>query len=495
MKSKIISYFLLASVVLTSSVGLTSCSDSFFETSPSGSLTDKETYATTKNIDAVINGTLRYLMESATSQDNPGYGAIMLTQDVMGNDAIARDGVYGFRDSYPFKDPYDKTTRRALFFWTLQYKVIDNANAVIANTDQSVGTDEEKKYLKGQAYAIRAFVYLNLVRQYQFTYAKDKEALAIPVYTKPTGPTTPPQKRETVETVYRQVIDDLTTAENLLDGFKRSVKNRPDRNVVWGLFARTYLTMENWGKAAEYAEKAKKGYPIMEASQYLQGFNDVNNNEWIWGHPQAADQNLGGASFFAYIDVTPETGYRSIMPDPNFRKLFDAKDVRFSLFKLETNEKDAMYRWYKYTKFVNKTDKSGHIVLMRASEQTLIEAEAKARLEDLKGAVDDLNSLRVKRNLDSVKVENFTKATLVEEILTERRRELWGEGFGITDLLRLQRAVSRKESTETFITEKGPVIIKGHYIWTFPDKTNFVPNSPYYLFPIPTNEINNNPNL
>jgi starch-binding outer membrane protein, SusD/RagB family len=29
----------------------------------------------------------------------------------------------------------------------------------------------------------------------------------------------------------------------------------------------------------------------------------------------------------------------------------------------------------------------------------------------------------------------------------------------------------------------------------FPDKSNFVPNSPYYLFSIPKNELNNNPLL
>src|SRR5690606_18407947 len=145
-------------------------------------LTGTETYASTKNIDALMNGTLRYLMESSTSQDNPGFPAIMLTQDVMADDAIARDGVYGFRDSYPYRDPYDNTTRRALFFWSFQYKVIDNCNNILANIDAANGTDDERRFLKGQALALRAFVYLNLVRSYQFTYAKDKTVKAVPIY-------------------------------------------------------------------------------------------------------------------------------------------------------------------------------------------------------------------------------------------------------------------------------------------------------------------------
>lgn len=491
MKSKI-----FTNLLLIISIVFTSCSDSFFETSPAGDLTGNETYSTTSNIDAVVNGTLRYLMESSTSQDNPGYGAIILTQEVMGDDAIARDGVYGYRDSYPYRDPYDNTTRRALFFWTLQYKVIDNCNNIIAKVDGAQGTDEEKKYLKGQAYALRAFVYLNLVQQYQFTYAKDKTAKAVPIYTEPTTPESQSNPKATVEDVYDRVIQDLTEAETLLNGFKRSVKNRPDLNVVRGLFARTYLTIENWDLAAKYAALARTGYPIMDAELYLQGFNDVSNQEWIWGHPQTADQNLGGASYFAYLDVTPSTGYRSIMPDPYFRKLFDEKDIRSSLFEVVTNSSDPMYRWIKYKKFINKSDKSGHIVLMRSSEMALIEAESKARIYDLKGATSALNEIRVKRNLDPISETNYTESNLIEEILLERRRELWGEGFRLQDILRLQRAPVRKESTETHTTESGvSILLKGHYVWKFPDKTDLVPNSPYYLFSIPINEINNNPNL
>lgn len=482
-------------ILLTAVVTLGGCSDKFFDTAPAGELTGDETFTSTANIDALINGNLRYLMESSTSQDNPGYSAIMLTQEVMGEDAIARDGVYGFRDSYPFRDPSDNTTRRALFFWSFQYKVIDNCNNIIANVDQATGPDADKRYLKGQALALRAFVYLNLVRQYQFTYIKDKSAKAVPIYTEPTSPSTQPKPRATVEEVYNQVISDLSAAETLLVGFKRLVKNRPDINVVKGIFARTYLTTEQWDLAATKAAEARAGYAIMEAGQYSQGFNDVSNVEWIWGHPQRADQTLGGASFFAYIDVTPATGYRSIMPDPNFRKLFADQDVRKNLFELVTAPADPMYRWYKYKKFVDKADRSGNIVLMRSSEMALIQAESKARLGDLPAAVAALNELRLKRNLPAVTANTYTQGDLIEEILLERRRELWGEGFRLQDILRLQRTIVRNETTDTFKSGAADVVIKGHYIRQFPNNSAFVPNSPYFLFSIPINEINTNPNL
>lgn len=479
---------------------LAACNKSFFETSPSGSLTGKELYSSTKNIDALVNGTIRYIMESSTSQDNPGYSAIILSQEAMGGDAVLRDGVYGFLATYGFLDPSDNTTRRALFFWTFQYKVIDNCNNIIAFVDGATGTDAEKKYLKGQAYALRAFTYLNLVRQYQFTYAKDKNAKGVPLYTTPANPDSKPKPRATVAAIYDQVIADLREADGLLQGFNRPIKNRPNQQVVRGLLARTFLTQENWDSAAVRAKQARAGFPIMEPVEYLKGFSDVSNVEWIWGHPQATDQNLGGASYFGYIDVTPATGYRSVMADPNFRAIFTDGDIRKTLFKPVADTTDPLLGWLKYTKFVNKTDQSGHIVLMRSSEMVLIEAESRARLNQLPAAFSALNELRVKRSLPGLVDGSLSQPLLIEEVLKERRRELWGEGFALQDILRLQLSVVRNASTEILKVPKADgtfkdVPLKGHHQLKFPDKTNFVPNSQYYLFSIPINELNTNPDL
>jgi starch-binding outer membrane protein, SusD/RagB family len=486
---------------------LTSCNDKFFETSPATQITTSEVFSSENNIDAFVNGAIRYLLENSTSQDNPGLPAIFLTHEVMGEDAFARDGRYGFRDSYPYRDPFDNTTRRCLFFWTLQYTSIDHANNIIANIHLNDASKSSLKYLKGQGYALRAFNYLNLIRQYQFTYAKDANAKAIPIYTVPTTPGTEPKPRATVKEVYDQILSDLSEAEKLLPGFTRTVKNRPDINVVYGLFARTYLTLEKWDLAAQYAAKARAGYSIMSATQYTEGFNDVSNPEWIWGHPQTATQNKGGSSYLAYIETTPYTtdangtnlyyGYNSIMPDPYFVALFEKGDIRKSLFEIAKQPAEAIYRHYRYKKFRNKyPNHEGHIVLMRSSEMLLIEAESKARLNDVTGAVSTLNILRRNRNLSDLSTGAFTQDGIINEILLERRRELWGEGFRLYDILRLQTAPVRKETTETFVDTKGTTqTVRGHWITKFPDGTNLVPNSKYYLFPIPLNEINNNPNL
>ena len=98
-----------------------------------------------------------------------------------------------------------------------------------------------------------------------------------------------------------------------------------------------------------------------------------------------------------------------------------------------------------------------------------------------------------------------TKEQVIDEILMERRRELWGEGFGITDVLRNQKAVERMalsedmQKTEVDCWQEGGSCAKrnplGHWFLNFPDGKAFSANSSYYLYAIPEKEINANPNL
>src|SRR5690606_15974868 len=116
-------------------------------------------------------------------------------------------------------------------------------------------------------------------------------------------------------------------------------------------------------------------------------------------------------------------------------------DIRKSLFDIATQPSEALYRHYRYGKFRNKyPNHDAHIVLMRASEQLLIEAESQARLGDVGGAIGTLNELRRNRNLADLPATGYSQDAIIDEILLERRKELWGEGFRLYDILRTQTA-------------------------------------------------------
>lgn len=484
-------------ITILSTLFLTSCGD-LLDTAPTDAVVDTDIYKSTKNIETVINGTWRYLNDTYFTYANPGYSAFMRTSDAMGND-VAVTTKYGYRDPYTFSEMVNPTTTRVRAFWTLLYKVIDNANNVIDKVDAAEGNAEDKAILEGQARTLRAFSYLNLASFYQFSYQKDKLAATAPIYTEPTTRETIGKPKASLEKIYALVLDDLNSASALLEGYKRDEKHQIDQHVVQGLLARAYLNIGQWEEAAKAAEKAREGYDLMSADEYQQGFNDIGNVEWIWGHPQTSEQSTASYTFH-YLDVSSSGSYYySFMADPYFKELFAPQDIRHRLFEWDGNS--GREGFLRYKKFKFKSNLIGDIVYMRAAEMWLISAEGYARAGQPSKAAQALNTVRNARNADP-----YTSGDLIGEILLERRKELWGEGFSLTDIIRTQGSVSRK----AFLQSDGtPIQVEittpdnetkmvnglGHRVVNFPDGTAFTANSPYYIFTIPDEEVRRNPNL
>lgn len=491
-----LTYILLAVTLLG-----TSCKKDLLDTNPTTAVAESEIYKTTTGVETVVNGTWGYLNDTYFTYANPGYTAILRTSDAMGSD-VAVTTKYGYRDAYTFTELYDNTTYRNRSFWTLLYKVINNANNVIAKVDGAEGSVQDKDRLKGQAKVLRAFAYLNLASFYQFSYQKDKTALTVPIYTEPTTIETEGQPRATLEQLYTLILSDLKDSETLLANYSRPKKYKINENVVQGLLARTYLQTGEWKLAAAAAEKARQGFDLMAPAKYEEGFNSLDNSEWIWGHQQTNEQNTASYTFH-YLDVSsPGSYYYSYMADPYFKALFDTNDIRYRLFEWDPLE--GREGFLRYKKFKLTANLIGDIVYMRAAEMYLIEAEGYARAGEEGKAIAALNTLRTARN---AKLFSGTEGKdLIAEILIERRKELWGEGFSLSDIIRTQGKVARK----LFIDDTGkPIQVQitkedgstktvngqGHRTVKFPNGTDFVANSPYYLFAIPFEELDKNPNL
>ncbi len=480
---------------------LSGCKDQL-DTMPTDAVTDTEIYKNTSNIQTVINGTWRYLNDTYFTFANPGYSAFMRTSDAMAND-VAVTTKYGYRDPYAFTELFDRSTNRVNAFWTLLYKVIDNANNVIAKTEQAEGTREEKDLLIGQAKTLRAFAYLNFASFYQFSYLKDKNALTVPIYTEPSTTSTQGRPRASLEEIYALITSDLTDAVNKLEGYDRpnTQKYRIDAHVANGVLARAYLNMGQWELAANAAASAADGFPLMNAEAYYAGFNDAQNPEWIWGHLQTTDQSTASYTFH-YMDVSSSGSfYFSFMADPFFKDHFAPQDVRTALF--EWDGLPGREGFLRYKKFKFKQNLIGDIVYMRSSEMWLIQAEGYARAGNETAAVNALNTLREARNADLYAAQ---EGDLIEAILLERRKELWGEGFGLSDIIRNQKSVVRRsfldaEGSPIKVTvttpsgEQKQVNGQGHRVVRLPDGNVFEANSRYYIFAIPLVEQQQNPNL
>lgn len=474
---------------------LAGCSGDFLDKEPTDSVSSDEV-GVPGNAERLFNGAWYNLFEYGTTYANIGYRALQCQDDMMADDVVSRPA-YGFNSSYQFNDIAIPNNSRTSFAWYLIYKTIDNCNTAIAID----GDSEEFFQAKGQALALRAFCYLHLAQHYQFTYLKDPTAPCVPIYTEPTTSETVPKAKSTVAQVYQRVFDDLNLAQSYLKNYTRKgdgQKFKPNTNVVNGLLARAYLLTGQWEEAAKAAAAARQGYSLMTTAAEYEGFNNVSNKEWIWGHPQTLAQSDASYNFY-YLDATYVGAYSSFMADPHFRDTFSEGDIRLGLFQWMREG------YLGYKKFHMRADDTADIVLMRASEMLLIEAEALAREGFPEKAVIPLNELRHARGLGDYDLTGKSQDDVVNEILMERRRELWGEGFSITDILRTQQSVKRvalsveEQAQQVDAWQEGGGFAKrtplGHWFLTFSGGDAFVPNSINYLYAIPKAEIDANPNL
>ncbi|PWN68301.1 RagB/SusD family nutrient uptake outer membrane protein [Chryseobacterium phosphatilyticum] len=481
---------------------LTSCENEL-ETAPTNQANQVEVFKTAESAETVINGAWAKFNDDGTTYANIGYSTVLRASDAMGSDVAVLTNKYGFASTYQFTEMANNTASRPLFIWSMLYSTINNMNNVITKIDGTEGSQEKKNQVKGQAKALRAFCYLNIASFYQFSYFKDKTALTAPIYTEPSTINTPAKKRSSLEDIYTLIKSDLTDADILLKDYDRNNKDKINRAVVNGLLARTYLNTGDWSKASASAKIAREGFPLMPSEKYKDGFNDINNVEWIWGHGQTQEQSDASYAFH-YLDVSSSGSfYYSFMADPYFKDLFDSNDIRSQLFSWDgLKGREGLLR---YAKFKFKPTLIGDLVYMRAAEMYLIEAEAEARIGNTSQAVTVLNQLKAARKAN-VYTGPSGQNEVVKEILIERRKELFGEGFALSDIIRTQGTVVRKP----FVDADGkPVKVqitapdgtvktvdgRGHSIFAFPDKSAFVPNSNYYLFSIPQREGENNPNL
>jgi hypothetical protein len=448
---KILAYTFLAATLLAS------CKKNYLDTVPTASTTPNDVFLTTDNAWGAINGIHRSLYSQYAQQDQGGQGSVMINLDYLGEDLVKTGAGSGwFGTTYQWRAHRTATNATDLYPYRFYYRIISNANLIIENVDKAQGPDADKKAIKGEALVYRAWSHFMLVQLYGKRYdaaAKPNAQAGVPLMltSNING-----QRRDSVEKVYAQVNKDLDDAITNLAGYTRKFKSHFDVQVAKGIKARVALTQQDWTNAAKYAAEARAGYQLMTNADYQKGFNDINNIEWMWGSQQVTDQTTFFYSFFAYMSANYASsdirGNPKAINSQLYRQI-DAKDVRKLLWD-STGKNSTSFpvpsggtRYpYMNRKFLTATSSSiGDVPYMRAAEMYLIEAEAKARMGDNAGAQAVLYTLAANRNPSYVK-STRTGQALIDEIMIQRRVELWGEGFRFLDLKRLNQKLDRNNA-------------------------------------------------
>ena len=473
------------------------CADDYLDTVPTDAVSSESVFTTTQNAMTALNGIHRSLLLRYDSQGQAGEGAVMIMRDVLSDDVVMTTTGNGWYVSISrWLNHTVETGGDIRFVWRYYYKIIGNANLIIANIDDAEGPQEEKDEIKGQALAYRAWAHFNLVQLFadRYDFAGGNSQLGVPIVIEPITEGGP---RNTVEEVYTQVNADLDAAIALL-GEGRNAKSHLNSNVVNGIKARVLATQGRFAEAATYANTAREGYDLMSESDLYAGFNTVDNAEWIWGSHQVDDQQTYFASFFAYMslnfsstnirgnpkainsklyDMISDTDYRKGLWDPNASDP-ELRDPYIDEMTLSTFAKiDYMNR-----KFIAQGNASsvGDVPYMRAAEMYLLEAEALARAGQDAAATAVLNEFMEGRDPGYTPSGN-TGSALIEEIMVQRRIELWGEGFRFYDLKRLNLPLDRTGANHV------DAVINGKF--TEPAGTS------NWTWKIPIDELNANENM
>jgi hypothetical protein len=440
-----------------------SCSEDFLNPKPTTALEDEEVFTSYTNAKAAMIGAYDQL---ASYYFDGLYLPIMA--DLTGEDLMLNSE----RNYNWFVPVYHLNVlpnyQYASNPWSVGYKVIYDANKIIEGAPMLPdATTEEIDHLVAEAKVMRAFAMLKLVEVFADAYVKDPDAPGILLVTSPLEYDAPDLGRSPVRDVYAQIIADLTYGANTLeDG------NEPGffgKKAAQALLARTYLDMQDWENARDWAKQAYDGMQLMSLDEMLGGFYS-SNSETIFSLAYTPEDNniyLSIPSFY-----WPVSGYSSMRANDKFVEKFENGDYRRYFFLKQTAIDPDNWLILKFQH--NQSVGNAERISIRAAEMYLIEAECEAELGNDEKAQDALYVIQGRSHPGIGKSTN-TGQELIDEILLERRKELFGEGFRWNDIKRRNLPFKREGD---------------HWV-----KLDFGPGDEDYYrltFPIPQREIDAN---
>jgi tetratricopeptide (TPR) repeat protein len=393
-----------------------------------------------------------------------------------------RSSVFGFYtwQSNPFESStYVISTDDT---WAKTYVNINAVNIIAQEATKITDNPAELQRIRGEALFLRAFYYFYLVNVYA------------PAYNKATAGTDPgvPLKttefvqdnfftRSTTDSVYRQIVADLSAAEICLDTASHVSLYHADINAVNLLQSRVYLYMQDWADAITAANKVISRKPQLFD---LNGYQP-HTSFFSAGSPEAIFTQGGNAMIY----LTQENYPMAFQASDDLMNLYQLNDLRrTAFFEVDQLGKTRYAKMYQSTTYnVHPSEIFSDNYFLRNAEAYLNKAEASAMLgktDDANAAINVLTKSRFKP-ADYTPI-NLAEDTLVSFIRDERRRELCFEGQRWFDLKRY--TVNTQYPFTKTIAHTWSNAVAGGTPYVVATLT-LQPGDPDYLVPLPLEAI------
>lgn len=357
------------------------------------------------------------------------------------------------------------------------------ANPLLEKLDQSVGDESKKRQIQCEALTLRAFSHLMLVNKFAAAYNPSTAASTrgIIVMTEDVDITVP-QEQKTVEEVYSQILEDLDKAIQL-DGLPTVAVNRMRFNKAcpYAVKALALMYMQRWDEAENAAKQALAINSEManlntdfhdlyyglfdiiskKPGTFVEDYFYTNEQEVLLFYPFSIwNQIESGHAHTSYImtDLMMAALGGYMMGQ---MYLGDANYVCTEDFDSGWNEGG-----------------------LRVPQMYLVVAECELHKNNINAAMEALDKIRINRINPMIYQPLQGNVTNMNDAIAKYKQTALGENLF---------------SNFSFVDKKRWNEITGWeatYTRTIGDKTyELRPGSKMWIFPLPLNSINVNPNL
>lgn len=531
-------------IAALSAMTFSSCD--FLDTEVYGSLDENSLYHTEASCLAGLSGVYDKLTAGGV------YGQNLWGELDAGTDVTVYNRGYGVSYIQVSNNNYTNTDKTVETTWKDLYEGINRANDFIATiatrTDMECGGKQKKAAFLGEAKALRALYYMNLVAFWG----------EVPMRLTPTSDLSQQLlKKSPQPEIYKQIIADLMDAEqNCRPADELNAPGHVSKTTAQALLARAYMWQagypveaNTWGEALKWAREVKKSglHHLYQETNGVNGYSalfinmcsnlyDLNDRESMF-EVEFDGNTLDKTNEAGSVGMSLGIGQMAVVDEPIVGYAYAYYDATRMLAKMyEVN--DARKWWvlgdYKYVKstdgksavevplteaeLLNRSDNGGNpgkwrskydpirprfrnassinYPVMRYADVLLMIAECANEVEGpTQEAVDAINEIRSRAKVSLVSADFFAgKEEFREFIREERTRELCFEVPRHMELRRcgkdyfFERIRLLKDQSKD---ENGKVI--GYALTSIQAVPAINLEEKHLYLPIPQAELNTNP--
>lgn len=421
-------------------LGLSVSACDTFDKVPSAEWPSEDAISTIEDLEYAVNGVYESQTSSIDNGTNPrgSYaGDFTLYADMKGSDfqCIGKNNQATDVSKYQAT----KNSSDASNFYRRFYLSLARINKIFEGIEKANLSGEVVDAYEGELYALRAMFHFDLARLFAKlpSNAQDSDlgiVLSTQVYESGyIG------ERATVAQTYEMILADLKTALEKLPETESKVLGHLNYWGARALRARVYLYMNKNVEALTDAQYVidHSPYQLLSRNEYVGSWAKEGSNESIFEIMVTSLYNAQRNSLGYY---THAEGYAEAGITDSFKEFLQTRpdDIRSTLIVEETDTDGKTNKGWYIQKYPGR---DGQIYVnspkvIRLSEVYLIAAEAAQKTGG--DAAKYINELRKNR------IQGYTDVVTVtlDEILTERRLELYGEGHSAWDCWRNKLSVN-----------------------------------------------------